>query len=306
MSLKIFLSHSSKYRDLAIKVKLSLQALEAEDTLDIRFSDDMVGAIDWRQWIEDNVRSSDVFLLLYPSASMEMGWCNYELGRFYDSKRPIICIKNTDIASPPPAFQPYQSYDASPLKLAKFLRELFHEGVFSNKQPINADVGNPGTEFYARAQEVASVLAAQFAEARVREHFYERRLVFSLRYNGSGALDLDKSTIEGNTEGLHLLGLSESSSTTWSSLKGAAGQGGGWLTELESALPQVATGALPPALPPTGRPRRESTCRSSSRPRPPMAGPDSSWSSSCRLESTGFCRCSAGPSRAASPTTSST
>src|SRR5205085_9126295 len=76
MSLKIFLSHSSKYRDLAIKFKLSLQALEAEDTLDIRFSDDMAGAVDCRQWIEENVRSSDVFLLLYPSASMEMGWCN--------------------------------------------------------------------------------------------------------------------------------------------------------------------------------------------------------------------------------------
>ena len=72
---------------------------------------------------------------------------NYELGRFYDSKRPIVCIKNTDIASPPPAFQPYQSYDARPAKLGKFLRELFHEGVFSDKQPINADVGNPGTEF---------------------------------------------------------------------------------------------------------------------------------------------------------------
>jgi len=41
MGLKIFLSHSSKYRDLAIEVKLSLQALEAEDTPDIRFSDDM-------------------------------------------------------------------------------------------------------------------------------------------------------------------------------------------------------------------------------------------------------------------------
>ena len=250
MSLKIFLSHSSKYRDLAIKFKLSLQALEAEDTLDIRFSDDMAGAVDWRQWIEENVRSSDVFLLLYPSASMEMGWCNYELGRFYDSKRPIVCIKNTDIASPPPAFQPYQSYDASPAKLAKFLRELFHDGAFSNKVPINADVGKPGSEFYARGQEVANVLAAQFAEARVKEHFFERRLVFSLCYGSAGGLDLDKTIVEGNTEGLNLLGLSESSKTTWSVLKRTIGQDGAWLDELESALPQVATGALPPALPP--------------------------------------------------------
>jgi len=250
MSLKIFLSHSSKYRDLALKVKLSLQTLEAQETLEIRFSDDMVGATDWREWIEENVRSSDVFLLLYPSASMEMGWCNYELGRFYDRKRPIICIKNTDITSPPPAFQPYQSYDANPVKLAKFLREMFYEGAFSNKVPINADIVDPSTQFFVRAQDVANVIATQFAEARVKEHFYERRLVFSLRYNGAGTLDLDKSTIEGNTEGLHLLGLSESSTTTWSFLKRSVGENGSWLTELESALPQGATGALPPALPP--------------------------------------------------------
>jgi hypothetical protein len=239
MSLKIFLSHSSKYRDLAILVKRSLEALEAEKTLDIRFSDDMAGATDWRQWIEDNVRDSDVFLLLYPSASMEMGWCNYELGRFYDSKRPVICIKNTDIASPPPAFQPYQSYDASPAKLSKFLRELFH-----------ADIGNPGSEYYARGEDVAKGIAASFAEARVKEHFFERRLVFSLRYSSAGTLDLDKSTVEGNSEGLNLLGLSDSSATSWSVLQRSIGEDSAWLSELESTLPQVATGALPPALPP--------------------------------------------------------
>jgi hypothetical protein len=250
VALSIFLSHSSKYRDLAVKVKLSLQALEADRTLDIRFSDDMAGAVNWRQWIEENVLSSDVFLLLYPSATMEMGWCNYELGRFHDSRRPIVCIKNTDIASPPPAFQPYQSYDATPAKLYKFLKELFADGEFSRKEPLNADVGRPGTEFYARAMEVSKVIAAQFAEARVREHFFERRIVFTLRYSGSGQLDLDASSVNGNAEGLHVLGLAEGSTTRWSALKRALSQNADWLDQLEAALPDVAAGALPPALAP--------------------------------------------------------
>lgn len=138
MSLKIFVSHSSKYRDLAVKLKLSLQALEAEAHLDIRISEDMAGAKNWRQWIEENVRSSDIFLLLYPHAGMDMGWCNYELGRFYNEDtdgRYIVCIRNTDIKLPPPAFQPYQSYEASLSDLNKFLNELFVKGTFTGGKP---------------------------------------------------------------------------------------------------------------------------------------------------------------------------
>jgi hypothetical protein len=249
MGLKIFVSHSSKYSDLAIKLKLSLQALETEAQLDIRISEDMAGAQDWQQWIEDNVRSADVFLLLYPHAAMEMGWCNYELGRFYDRKRPIVCIKNIDIPKPPPAFQAYQAYSANPAELYKFLKELFVLGVFTNGAPINADIGNPAAEYYSRARDVCNVLAAQFAEARVREHFYERRIVIALQNEG-GQLSRDKSIIHGNSEGLALLGLSEDATTSWTNLKESLAANGEWLTELEATLPAVISGALPPVLPP--------------------------------------------------------
>src|SRR5438309_5856845 len=132
-AVKIFVSHGTRYSEIAKSLKLSLQALEAETLLlDIKISEEMAGATDWRQWIEDNVRTADVFLLLYPHASMDMGWCNYELGRFYDQKRHIVCIKNTDIPKPPPAFQPYQAYDADEAGLLKFINELFVLGTFTD------------------------------------------------------------------------------------------------------------------------------------------------------------------------------
>ena len=34
----------------------------------------MDGGANWRQWIEDNVRSADIFLLIFPHASMDMSW----------------------------------------------------------------------------------------------------------------------------------------------------------------------------------------------------------------------------------------
>jgi hypothetical protein len=153
--LKIFVSHGTKYEELAKSLKLSLQALETETQLDIKISEEIAGATDWRKWIEENVRTADVFLLLYPHASMEMGWCNYELGRFYDDKRHVVCIKNTDIPKAPPAFQPYQANDANESGFAKFIKELFVGGTFTDGRPLNSQVGNVASDYYKRATEAA-------------------------------------------------------------------------------------------------------------------------------------------------------
>lgn len=48
-SVKIFVSHSTKYGDIAKSLKLSLQALESETLLDIKISEEMAGATDWRR-----------------------------------------------------------------------------------------------------------------------------------------------------------------------------------------------------------------------------------------------------------------
>ena len=52
-AVRIFVSHSSRYSDIAKSLKLSLQALESKMLLDIMVSEEMAGATDWRQWIAD-------------------------------------------------------------------------------------------------------------------------------------------------------------------------------------------------------------------------------------------------------------
>lgn len=181
-----------------------------------------------------------------------MGWCNYELGRFYDDKRHVVCIKNTDIAKPPPAFQPYQAYDADDPGFTKFINELFVSGTFTGGTPLNRDIGKVGTDYYARAKNVAIELAQQFAEARVQEHLYERRIVISVGYNDSKQFDVEKSTVQGNAEGLSLLGLDKLAIVKWSAVRQSLGRTADWPEELERAMPSITTGALPPALPPFG------------------------------------------------------
>jgi hypothetical protein len=249
-NLKIFVSHNTKYVDIAKSLKLSLQALESKTRLDVKISEEMAGATDWRQWIEENVRSADIFLLLFPHASMDIGWCNYELGRFYDVKRKIVCIKNTDIPQPPPAFQPYQAYDADEAGILKFIDELFVTGTFTNGTPLNKDVGQVTGELYERAQSVAHELAQKFAQARVREQLYERRIVLSVRYDETKRFDAEASTIEGNTDGLNLLGLGQAATVPWSTVRQSISEAVDWPAELEGALQSITAGSLPPALSP--------------------------------------------------------
>jgi hypothetical protein len=248
-NLKIFISHSSKYEDLAKQLTLTLRALDHSQYLDIKLSEGMAGAVDWRKWIDDNTRSADVFLLLYPHASMDMGWCNYELGRFYDPERSIVCIKNTDIALPPPAFQPYQAYDASPEELMKFFKELFADGSFSKGEALHPEIGQIGSDAYIQANDAATSLAQRFAEARVREQLYERRLLISVRYSGD-QFDREQTMVRGNAEGLGLLGLDECAQIRWSAVRGSLASSVEWPAELEDALPLLTNGALPPALSP--------------------------------------------------------
>src|SRR5262249_29374099 len=94
--LSIFVSHGTKYADIAQSVKRSLLIVKLSKQLRVKLSEEMPAGREWRRWIDDNVRTADVFVLLYPHTTMHMGCCNYELGRFYKSDDNVVCIRNTD------------------------------------------------------------------------------------------------------------------------------------------------------------------------------------------------------------------
>lgn len=246
---KIFLSHNSKYSDIARSLMRSLQALDKQHSLDIKISEEMEGSAKWRGWIEDNIHSADLFLLIYPSADMEMSWCNYELGRFDDGKRKVVCIKNTDIDAPPPAFEPYQAYTADAAGIRKFIDELFVAGTFSNGKVIDASIKDPTDALYALAETISGHLAQDFTKARVRVQRYERRIELSLNYDQSRFL-AETSIVRGNPDGLTLLGFAPGAAVPWSAVRGSIQPTVDWPSELEGVLPKLTEGALPPALPP--------------------------------------------------------
>ena len=136
-----------------------------------------------------------------------MGWCNYELGRFYTRKTDVVCIKNSDIPKPPPAFQPYQAYDADEAGLLKFINELFVTGALTDGEVLNADVEKISSDAGTLANDVARELASKFAAARVDEQLYQTasRHLGQVRANTASSIP-ENSMIEGNDNGINLLG----------------------------------------------------------------------------------------------------
>jgi len=248
--LSIFVSHGTKYADIAKTFKRSLLEVKSSKKLSIKLSEDMPAGREWRQWIDDNVRTADVFVLLYPHTTMDMGWCNYELGRFYKSDDNVVCIRNTDIPKPPPVFEPYQSIEADQAGLIKFMKDLFVTGALTKNEVLNPDVAKVSSEDGTLVNELASQLAEKFAAARVDEQLYERRLVVSIKYTSPGKLDPDNSIIEGNESGLNLLGFHYMPGMKWSDVRTVLVTSSEWPLELERAMAAIAAGQLPPPLSP--------------------------------------------------------
>jgi hypothetical protein len=248
--LSIFVSHGTKYADIANSLKRSLLRLQSSRQLSVKLSEDMPAGRQWRKWIDDNVRTADVFVLLYPHPSMDMSWCNYELGRFYQRDDNVVCIRNIDIPTPPRVFEPYQSIEADEAGFMKFMKDLFVTGALTAGEVLNENVGKVSSNDGALANEIAHELAEKFAAARIDEQLYERRLVISVRYASPGKLDAESSMIEGNENGVNLLGFRQMPGMKWSDLRNVLAPSVEWPMELEQAMATMASGQLPPPLSP--------------------------------------------------------
>jgi hypothetical protein len=130
------------------------------------------------------------------------------------------------------------------------MKDLFVTGALTKGEGLNANVAKVSSEDGTLVNDLASQLAEKFAAARMDEQLYERRLVISIKYASPGKLDPDNSIIEGNDSGLNLLGFHYMPGMKWSDARSVLVTSSEWPLELESAMPAIATGQLPPPLSP--------------------------------------------------------
>ena len=113
---------------------------------------------------------------------------------------------------------------------------MFVKGTFTDNRPLNPKVGLATEETYGLAQNVARQLAKKFAQARLREQFYEWRIVLSVRYDAANQFDPEASTVQGNVDGMQLIGFSDAPSVPWSAVRRSIGNAEDWPSVLEGAF----------------------------------------------------------------------
>jgi hypothetical protein len=251
MPVKIFLSHTSEFAHIAKSLRMSMLALSPSPVdIDVRVNEEMAGGTKWREWINLNTRDADAFIYLYPSATVDNGWPGYELARFtVIDEKTVVSIRNPDLKLPG-MFDQYQGYEATEDSILKFFRDVFVKGLFSKGEPLNDEVGNVAGDYYDTARTAARELAELFANASIKPQYYTRRIQLSLAYDRNHKLDPAQSQVDGNAEGMKLLGMRPDALVSWSAVSAMLGDSVEWPSELEREIPSLVSGALPPHLSP--------------------------------------------------------
>ncbi|MFM0198308.1 hypothetical protein PQR53_00340 [Paraburkholderia fungorum] len=250
---KLFVSHTSQYGHLARSLRMSLQALQPNELLDVKIHEEMPGGVEWRKWIEDTTRAAHAFVMLYPHEDMDMGWPNFEVARFFgreaDRENRVVWIRNPGMKKWPAVFEPYQAYDATADGIFKFFTETFVGGIFTEGEPLNAEIGEITNRYYELGRTAARELADQFAEATIRPQFHARRIQISMAYD-KGRFNPERSQVDGNADGMKMIGMGADAEVNWASVRNAVPESITWPTELEREITSFAAGALPPCLSP--------------------------------------------------------
>ena len=247
MSCKIFISHRSEDRSIALAISGALRLL-GNDKLEPFVCEDLPGGRDWRDWIHKKIGASNIMLFLYTQETADWMWCFYEIGLFRSlsdpNQRPIICVHNPSITSLPSPLENYQAYKATQDDIKKFLTDLLFEGVFTNEERINPELFSSNVYMLAIKDFLKS-----FSLTIIEKKYYARRASFDL--NDLHRNDSHKKhgtvSIKGDSFTMEEILLSPGKSTHWQNLydKFTAEGQSAWLDQVKESIEKIKEGKIP-------------------------------------------------------------
>lgn len=221
-----------------------LAALEDKNRIDVFFSPELRGGADYREKIKESASGADLFVLIYPGESRNFGWCWFELGCFFhgSATKHTVCIRNAHIRALPPQVEAWQAYNADDAGIRGFFTDLFVNGTFSRKRPLNPGV-DADEHFRTRRDEWVKSICESFARSRVRETFFPRRLTIVDRSAQGGGINFRKATVTGAASAFGM----QDGPIDWDYLKRQVNEKFktvDWMTQIERTHQDLARGAI--------------------------------------------------------------
>lgn len=237
---RVFISHKKDDHATAMIVKSTLEKFSG----DLEFfvsGDQIAGGEDWHERLRQELRDSDLLLLLFTEPAKKWDWCLYEVGLFErldDKTEPVVCLHNCE-GGPPDPLKGLQSVAADIESVEKFLDQLIRTTNYTNhKKPLNAKVSDDDI------QEAAEAICNQFA-GNIKPYYACFRAHLTLPSVDEQFTQIPRDAIvSGSTETMRLFGRTPDD-TTWGELiESHLDPDARWVSEIDQVFSDACSGRL--------------------------------------------------------------
>ena len=241
---RIFISHMDEDKETAIAVKTALSQFDG----DLKFfisGESIPAGEDWKSVLRDELRQSDLLLLLFTEPTRKWDWCLYEVGLFttldQEKDEPVVCMYSPDHAPPGP-LTTIQGVPATIRDVSRFIEELVKTtDITGREEPFNGNVTDESIERAARS------ICDHFV-GNIQPYYACHRLYLEMPghddWNGVCEEIPPESKVDGSEASLRVFGRLQGP-TTWATLVQAhVDRNERWLAELDKVFSDACAGRV--------------------------------------------------------------
>jgi hypothetical protein len=173
---RVFISHKQPDEASAIAIRDALAQFSGD--LEFFISGDNIHAgEDWHARLREELRDSNLLLLLFTEPTRDWDWCLYEVGLFTrldsDVDEPVVCIYPPD-GEPPAPLVSLQGVPGTLDSTASFVRSFIKTtDITRREQPLNPNITDD------QITAAADVIRSQF-DANVQPYYMCHRVLLDL------------------------------------------------------------------------------------------------------------------------------
>jgi len=233
----IFISHKSDDADAALHLKEQFEVLGGNRVV-VFVSEDITPGADWKEWIEESIGESNVLVLLFTRSTATWDWCLYETGIFNALNKGAVIVIHGEGDEPPSPLKHIQAIEATPDKVAAFLKNLFGKSTIKG---INPPAINPKlASNKRRLKEEATKICDFFSGHKELSRSYTKKMVLKIKQQGKGKLKEipPDSPVIADQDTLSMFGLSkriDKGHWTWGDLTEHV-DNESWMSSLQTAI----------------------------------------------------------------------
>ncbi|MHC4752380.1 MAG: toll/interleukin-1 receptor domain-containing protein [Planctomycetota bacterium] len=246
----IFISHKKEDEGTALRVRDVLKGFDDDKNPMIEFhlSEEIPGGDNWYKWITDQLKVSNILILLFTDPTRDWDWCLYEAGLFDlmdgDHHRRTICLHSSE-TDPPDPLKHIQAFSARQKDIERFLNQLFVETVLTGlDRPIASWITKAPEKLESAVEDISKLINRK----PITSEWHTKYLVIHVKDPGTiqpGHIPPD-AKVEASKETLELFNRPQGN-WEWKDLEKNARQREDlrWLNELAVAIESVSDDRLP-------------------------------------------------------------